>query len=206
MQNPTLYYVHDPMCSWCYGFCRSLQVLQAELPEQISWRRLVGGLAPDNKQVMDKQTQLYIQQAWRNIMQRIPGVSFNFEFWEKCLPQRSTYPACRAVLAAQQQGLAAELDMLAAIQEAYYQRAENPSLDEVLIQCAQRATLDIERFIADYSSLMIEELLQQQIQETRRLGIDSFPSLGLQVEQRLIAIQIDYVQPERMIRQIQTHL
>ena len=43
----TLFYIHDPMCSWCYAFDSSLTALQKELTEFIRMKKIVGGLAPD---------------------------------------------------------------------------------------------------------------------------------------------------------------
>ncbi len=45
----TLIYVHDPMCSWCWGFTSVYKQLVDQLPADIEIRRLVGGLAPDSE-------------------------------------------------------------------------------------------------------------------------------------------------------------
>ncbi len=67
-----------------------------------------------------------IQQTWRRIEQTVPNMKFNYDFWMINTPVRSTYPACRAVLAARQQGADFEDKMIGAIQTAYYQKAKNP--------------------------------------------------------------------------------
>ena len=43
-----LYYIHDPMCSWCWAFRPTLTKVLAELPAHIEVQYLVGGLAPDS--------------------------------------------------------------------------------------------------------------------------------------------------------------
>ena len=43
----TLFYIHDPMCSWCYAFNSGLTALQKVLPDFIRIKKIVGGLAPD---------------------------------------------------------------------------------------------------------------------------------------------------------------
>jgi hypothetical protein len=48
----TLVYVHDPMCSWCWGFDPVLRELVSSLPEGVAVRRLLGGLAPDSDEPM----------------------------------------------------------------------------------------------------------------------------------------------------------
>ncbi|MGB5741033.1 MAG: DsbA family protein, partial [Sedimenticolaceae bacterium] len=90
-----LIYIHDPMCSWCWGFRPTFEQLCASLPRHVAVRRLLGGLAPDSDQPMPADMQMRLQQTWRRIQQRIPGTRFNFDFWRVCDPRRSTWPACR---------------------------------------------------------------------------------------------------------------
>ena len=99
-----LFYVHDPMCSWCWGFTEVAKHLFSVLPESITVQRLLGGLAADNDQPMPMVQQKSIQENWLRIENTIPGMTFNFDFWAVCQPRRSTYPACRAVIAARKQG------------------------------------------------------------------------------------------------------
>jgi putative protein-disulfide isomerase len=95
----TLYYVHDPMCSWCWGFEPTRRQLFAALEGRLQIERLVGGLAPDTDEPMPATMRNMLQQTWHRIAISIPGTEFNFEFWEKCQPRRATYPANRAVIA-----------------------------------------------------------------------------------------------------------
>ena len=134
----SLYYIHDPLCSWCYAFKTSLSALKQALPPDIEFKRLLGGLAPDSTEPMPLALQQSIQQAWHRIEQTVPGVKFNFAFWSNNTPIRSTYPACRSLLAARKQGIEFEDRLLACIQEAYYQRAQNPALDSTLFECASQ--------------------------------------------------------------------
>lgn len=62
-----LYYIHDPMCSWCYAFTQSWANLQKILPGDIQVINVVGGLAPDSNEPMPLNTQKMVQQAWQTI-------------------------------------------------------------------------------------------------------------------------------------------
>ena len=73
----TLFYVHDPMCSWCYAFDFSLTALQKKLPDFIRIKKIIGGLAPDTTQPMPVELQQNIQQTWRRIEQTVPNMLFN---------------------------------------------------------------------------------------------------------------------------------
>ena len=198
----TLFYVHDPMCSWCYAFDSSLTALQKELPDFIRIKKIIGGLAPDTTQPMPVELQQNIQQTWRRIEQTVPNMLFNYDFWIINTPVRSTYPACRAILAARQQGSDFEDKMIGAIQTAYYQKAKNPSLQSTLLECALEVGLAVDRFANDLTSDEIEEELQNEIGTARSLGVISYPSLLLEHDGRLFPVSVDYLDHETMIREI----
>ena len=113
------------------GYRPVWQQLKAALPTNIRVENVLGGLAPDNDEPMPAALQEQIQAHWRRIRMDL-GTEFNFDFWTENQSRRSTYPACRAVLAASLQSH--EEEMIEAIQRAYYLRAMNPSNVEVLEQ------------------------------------------------------------------------
>ena len=198
----TLFYVHDPMCSWCYAFDFSLTALQKKLPDFIRIKKIIGGLAPDTTQPMPVELQQNIQQTWRRIEQTVPNMLFNYDFWTINIPIRSTYPACRAILAARQQGADFEDKMIGAIQTAYYQKAKNPSLTSTLVQCALEVGLAVDKFENDLTSVEIEEELQNEIATARSLSVISYPSLLLEHGGRLFPVSVDYLDHVTMIREI----
>ena len=201
-----LYYVHDPMCSWCWGFAPCWTQLQQLLDEHVEVRYLLGGLAADNDQPMAESMQQYLQATWRRIETQIPGIHFNFDFWQHCRPRRSTYPACRAVIAAREQDPALEKPMIQAIQQAYYLQARNPSDNETLIDCAVQLGLDERRFIERLNHPETQHQLMDEIQQSERLGAAGYPSLVLVKGGEPILIELDYLQPEPMLEQINRQL
>lgn len=199
----TLYYVHDPMCSWCWGFEATRSRLFAALDGRVLVERLVGGLAPDSDQPMPEDMRQGLQQTWRRIQENIPGTRFNFDFWTQCAPRRSTYPANRAVLAARMQGLDFDPQMTQRIQQAYYLEARNPSDDATLIELAAEIQLDVERFSADLTNPKTQQALLAEIDRSRMLGIDSFPSLALTDGNGDLAhIHLSYTNVDAMLNQI----
>jgi putative protein-disulfide isomerase len=198
-----LIYVHDPMCSWCWGFEPTRRKIFAGLPADMSVQRLLGGLAPDSAQPMPEAMRAGLQQTWHRIAAMIPGTRFNFDFWTRNTPRRSTYPANRAVIAARMQGEAFDPRMTAAIQKAYYLEARNPSDNSTLIELAGEIGLDDERFAADLVADSTHEMLLEEIRNARALGIDSFPSLAVVHDGRLCHIGLDYGDADAMLRQIE---
>lgn len=197
-----LYYAYDPMCSWCYAFRPAFDALIAELPNELEIVCLLGGLAKDSEEPMPEETQAYVQANWRRIEEQVPGTKFNYDFWSLCKPRRSTYPACRAVLAAREQGLEYDLEMIWAIQQAYYLQARNPSDVSTLTELAAEIGLDKSKFVKDIESLEINKKLKQEIKQSRQLGLNSFPSLLLETEIQQIRIEPDYNNKDDMLKKI----
>lgn len=172
-----VYYVGDPMCSWCWGFHPVLMAVKDALPADVPLVYVMGGLARDSDEPMPEETKAYVKSAWQAVTAET-GATFNWEFWEKCEPRRSTYPACRAFYAAkkQNQGVA----MYEAIQRAYYQEARNPSDVETLVAVAGEIGLDTERFAADLGSEAVEQEMQDGFNVRRSFNANEFPSLVFQ--------------------------
>ena len=194
-----IFYIYDPMCSWCYAFGKSWSALQENMPNDIRIVYLLGGLAPDTTAPMSISMQKNIQQAWRRIEETVPGVQFNWSFWSSNTPIRSTFAACRAILAARKKNTEAETLMLEAIQRAYYQKAMNPSLLPTLHECAREIGLDVEEFKKDLVSQRIEQELQHEIQLARRMGVNSYPSLRLIYHHTTFPITVNYVDHQSML-------
>lgn len=190
-----LYYVHDPMCSWCYAFAPVWERIRAALPTGIEVERVLGGLAPDTDEPMPAQMRAYLQQTWRRIEAAVPGTVFNFDFWTQTTPRRSTYPACRAVLTAKHFDAALERPMIAAIQRAYYREARNPADLDTLVALGAGLGLDAEHFREWLSSDACELELRRNITRARGLGVLGFPSLVLATAQGPVQIPHSYTDP-----------
>lgn len=203
--NPTLYYVHDPMCSWCFGFENTRRQIFSALEDRMPIVRLLGGLAPDSDDPMPQATQMMVMQAWQRIEQMIPGTRFNFDFWDKNQPRRSTYPANRAVIAARLQGAEFDSIMTGRIQQAYYQQAKNPSDNEILVELAADIGLDRERFENDLKDESTQARLLDEIGQARSIGINSFPSLAIVIGDRVGHVGLDYNSPQVMLQQIEQY-
>lgn len=172
MAMAALYYVTDPMCSWCWGFAPVIQEIERRAPV----RYVMGGLAPDSDEPMPEAVRTYVQEAW-DAVERATGAHFNREFWARCTPRRSTHPACRAVLVAESQAPGAGPRMFRHIQRAYYLEARNPSDVSTLVELAAEQGLDAARFAADLDLPATRARLAEDLALRDRLGAHSFPSL-----------------------------
>lgn len=192
-----LVYVTDPMCSWCYGFSEALA--EATRARDFRVELVLGGLAPDSNERMPESMARYIQSAWEAVAERT-GAEFNHQYWKVCTPRRSTYPACRAVIAAGyvaareaekgEAGASPPSDpprlwmdeppgaMFRAIQRAYYQEARNPSDEDTLIACAESIGLDAQAFAAQLRHPDTEIALQKHFARRDAMAANGYPSMA----------------------------
>lgn len=198
----TLIYVHDPMCSWCWSFRPVWQAVKQGLNDNVEIQYLLGGLAADSQAVMPEDMQQSIRRTWQRIQQEVPGTEFNYAFWEKCQPRRSTYPACRATIACRMQQPSLEQAMLLAIQQAYYLKAQNPSDETVLVNLAEKIGLEVKQFSVDIQSENCQNNLLQEVKHCRDIGVSSFPGLVLKKGESYVLLDLDYNNSKTILDQI----
>ncbi|MCG8488131.1 MAG: DsbA family protein [Chromatiales bacterium] len=190
------------MCSWCWAFRPTLTRFLKQLPSDILRTKLLGGLAPDTDQAMDVSMRNRLQETWGNIQKKLPETQFNYDFWVKNVPRRSTYPACRAVIAAREIDQTHEDKMIFAIQQGYYLRALNPSDDDTLIKLAAEIGINQSQFSTLFYSDTVANQLFDEIALSRSMGARSFPSLILQVNSGYWPVAIDYYDENVMLEAV----
>jgi len=191
------------MCSWCWAYRPSMLLLRENLPAEIRWQNVLGGLAADCDQAMPEATRLMVQEHWRRIESSL-GTKFNFDFWTTNQPRRDTYKACRAVIAASYQD--AEEGMIESIQRAYYLRAMNPSDPSILTDLAVELGLDRSRFMEDFDSQQTEANLRSQLLLRDRLMVKSFPSLVFEHDSKYKNVAHDYQDYRNSLAEIQGYI
>lgn len=190
------------MCSWCYAFAPVWAEVRERLKGKVVIKNVLGGLAPDTEVPMPDEMRRYLKSTWQRIETDVAGTEFNYDFWERCEPRRSTYPASRAVLAARFQGPQHEQPMITAIQSAYYREARNPSLPQTLIEIAGEIGLDSGEFELALGSEVCEQTLLEDIALARSLSDRGFPNLVLMQGQVKRQIEFDYNEAEDTARRI----
>ncbi len=190
------------MCSWCWAFKPVWDHVTGTLDGNIPITRLLGGLAPDSDEPMPEAMQRMLQDTWRNIQLRVPGTDFNYDFWENCKPRRSTYPACRAVIAASQQGKEFHEAMTGAIQRAYYLEARNPSDESTLVELSEELGLDAGLFSRTLNSGETRDEFERHIAMCHSMRVPGFPSLLIGDEKLLRRIPVEFNDPDLQVRLI----
>ncbi len=171
-------YVADPMCSWCWGFERALTQLRESCPLPLEF--VLGGLAPDNEQPMAAEMRAMIAKNWKRV-EEVTGAAFNWDYWERAEPRRSTWPACRLMLAAELESRGGAERAYGAIQRAYYRDARDPSQLEVLLQIGTELGLERERLAGELNGANLRALHRTHRERMAEIGARGFPTLFLEI-------------------------
>ncbi|MEE1922809.1 DsbA family protein [Pseudomonas sp. 148P] len=171
-----LLYVMDPMCSWCWGFAPVAAALIAQAREAgVDTRLVVGGLRTGSS-ALDASTRRYILEHWQAVNEAT-GQPFQFD---GAMPDGFVYdtePACRALVTARSLDGDKVWNLLALIQQAFYQRAEDVTLAPTLVNLAEQGGYDRAAFATAFTSQEQRSATAADFTWAQDLGIAGFPTL-----------------------------
>lgn len=196
----TLYYFGDPMCSWCWGFRPVLEQVDQEYPE-LERVMVLGGLRGGEEAPMSDDLAGMIRNAWTRI-EGSTGQQFNHDLWKLHRPLATTWPACRAVLAARLLDPKSEWGFMVAMFGAYFTRALDPSSQATHLLIAEEQGFDRNVYMSMLESEQVERSLQTDLRTTHRFGITGFPSVVLSIAGNNYLISPGYQPMEGMRRAI----
>jgi putative protein-disulfide isomerase len=169
-----LRYYTDPACSASWAAEPRLRRLTVEFGNDLEITYVMGGLA---RQFDDDLSSLVI--SWLDHAAE-SGMPLDPRVWDSD-GVRSTYPACIAFKAAEEQGADAAGRYLRILREGFMCHGRKLDGSEALVSEARRAGLDLQRFRIDLESNAILEAFGNDLEETRTIP-DAAREAGLATE------------------------
>ena len=181
IQGMNLIYVADPMCSWCYGFGKTVSELLAEpgdlQPLQLAL--VMGGLRPFTTDALAPGKADEIFGHWHHV-QDASGLPFaaapNTALHEKGFVY-DTEPASRAVVTVRSIWPQHSWAYFKSVQAAFYAEGKNMTRAEVLADVAQRVGLPRAEFAVAFASQAMRDATLQDFAQSQRWGITGFPGV-----------------------------
>src|SRR5574344_1711844 len=100
LEQPTLFYIGDPMCSWCYGMSDILKDTQEYCAKNgIEFKIVLGGLRSSGQALWDDRFKSFLKNEWIKISNKT-GKEFSFSILDLENYDYDTTPACKAVFIA----------------------------------------------------------------------------------------------------------
>src|SRR4051812_40754943 len=154
-------YYTDPACPWSWSAEPAVRRLMVEFGDNLSWTYVMGGLARDYTNTPEARAKRLAH--WLDVAEG-GGMPIDPRLWRDSAIA-SSYPACMAVKAADDQGAAGPY--LRAVREGLMCFRRKLDTTEALVEEARRAGLDVERFRVDLASNATVEAFGNDLEETR---------------------------------------
>ena len=197
--KPTLIYVGDPMCSWCYGFGHEIEDAITELGEEIQLEVVMGGLRPYNTQTM-ADLKDFLSDHWKHVYEA-SGQPFQYGILDTKLLY-DTEPACRAVMIARELQASTVMTYFHNVQTAFYAENKNPHLTDTYADIAVSMGLNRETFVKKFESKEYKALIKNDFRRASQLGVRSFPTVLLSVKGKTKVVSAGYSKAKKVIENI----
>jgi putative protein-disulfide isomerase len=198
MERAALYFVVDPMCSWCWGFAPVIEEARRRLKEAYDIHLVMGGLRTKGEMVWDEASRRYLFQHWQQVAERT-GQSFNELLFSKEDFVYDTYPACKAVVTVRELlGEDAAFTYLHTIQHAFYAQGIDITKTRLLYGYYEQLFGNSGKFAFMYGTERIETLMQHDFAKARSMGATAFPSVVIVDEAGHMVCQKGYRSFEEM--------
>ena len=204
---PTLIYIADPMCSWCYGFGPELSALLESLPG-LQIEVVVGGLRAFNTIVMNDAMRDDLMIHWEKVHE-LSGLNMLDNAINQTDFIYDTEPACRAVVTARTLSADAALPVFHAIQQAFYAEGRDITRGDILaeVACAALKEARIEQtpdnFLTLWSSAQMRQATLDDFNLVKNWKIDGFPMLILDRNGQLDMVTSGFARMPALVDQLQ---
>jgi putative protein-disulfide isomerase len=197
MPSPTLHYIYDPLCGWCYGAAPLVRAARDTVRVQAHGGGMMAGAS---RRAVTTELRQFVMAHDRRIAQA-SGQPFGQGYFEGLLRDHGAVldsaPPITAVLAADElagAGLAgAGLDMLAHLQHAHYALGRRIAEVAVLQELAAELGLRVDDFGRAYERLQ-GAATQAHIEQSRallaRIGGHGFPTFTLERDEQFTTVDI----------------
>jgi putative protein-disulfide isomerase len=201
--KPTLIYIGDPMCSWCYGFSPELTIALDELGEKVEVETVMGGLRPYNTQTMMDLAD-FLTGHWREVHER-SNQPFNYDVL-KTSQVYDTEPPSRAVVVMRELAPAHELAFFKDIQTAFYFGNKNMGNVETYLELAKKYKVNSTKFKTLFESAKMKNAVRADFEKAAAMGVRGFPTVVLKKGEEYILISNGYLAGERVAKMVEANL
>ncbi len=178
-ENRILWYVADPMCSWCWGFSPVISAIKEKFGAELKISLLLGGLQPGTTVPVSAASRDEILHHWQAVHARTKQ-PFLFN---GALPDGFIYdtePPSRAVLALAEILPKQTFRFFATLQEAFYAKQMDITREDVLVGLLADYELEPDAFRVLFESDEIKQKTKAHFSRARQTGIRGFPTCVLQ--------------------------
>ncbi|MCK9454683.1 MAG: DsbA family protein [Sulfurimonas sp.] len=203
-----LFYVGDPMCSWCWGMSEELRKIQEFCTKEgIKFSVILGGLRIGGGDAWNEHFRGFLRNEWQNIHKKT-GQKFVYSILELKEFNYDTLPAClsvyivKKILKDKDDNSSTVLGFFSKIQERFYAKGLDPTRLEFYHDICREFNIDIDEFEKHFNSKEMRKELESDFALAGKLGARGMPSLIYVKENRVINSSYGYKTYEDIIKML----
>lgn len=197
LNSATLFYIGDPMCSWCYAMSDILKEVEEYCTFlNINFKIIVAGLRGSKSEEWNSSFKSFLKNEWINIS-KVASKEFSFELFNLDYFDYDTTNACKAILIVKkllkdrEDNNKTTLEFFSKIQKKFYAQ----SLDTKELDFYKDICEDLNISFDEFSKLFLDNKIEQELKDEFRFSrtfSSSMPSLILVKDGKKIDISIGY--------------
>ena len=182
--KPTLIYVYDPLCGWCYGFHPVMEKIHKRFGDRLTIDVKVGGLAVGDRAQAINEGFSYIKDGLQQV-EKSTGIEFGQNF--KLLVDEGSYmydsmPPCRAQKTMNDLAPGNALSFAGTLQNALFRDGKNLNKWSTYEELISDYDVNADDFKLRFESDELQTELIDEFTWCRNQGATGFPSLLIQIE------------------------
>lgn len=174
------------MCSWCYGFANEITKVKNDLPENVDFQIIMGGLRANGTETM-AELKDFLTHHWEDVEKR-SGQKFNYGILDSSDLLYNTEPACRAVVTMRKLKPKNEFAYFKDVQQAFYLDNHNPSIAASYAQLAEKHGVDSALFHQTFASSEMIKATEKDFEAARLMGANSFPTVLMKIDDQFYLV------------------
>ena len=175
--KPTVLFVTDPLCSWCWGMLPQIEHVRAALADRARFDLLMAGLQIGGTAGLSEFEGARLRRLWSKVA-NVTGQTFSGRLPEDPAFLYHSELACRAVEAVREKMGQPPWSFFTAIQKSFYLNARNPCSFEVLGELAADVCSAAE-LEAAIRSTAVREATHRGFERAKSLGAHALPTVLL---------------------------
>lgn len=181
-QNPTVLYVYDIMCGWCYGFSPVMMKLYEEYSDTLDFETVSGGMVTGDRIGPLSNMSSYIKDAYKTVEEKM-GVKFGDNYINGTLQDdsliQSSIPGSKLMTAFKSFDTKKSVPFAHELQNAIYYHGVHPDSVEDLLDNCDTFGVDKDKLLTITKSEKVIPVMKHDFELSRRLGVTGFPTVFL---------------------------
>jgi len=204
-QKPTIVYIFDPICGWCYTFNPVIEKLHSKFKNKLNFSIVSGGMIVDNKVRAISDMSEFILAGYMD-MENLTEVKFGDPYIHLVTEGKELLDSEKPALAMTAfQSLQPEksLEFARKLQEAHFLLGRSFNKDSTYLVLAKDFGLEPNNFLELMNAESIRTITRNDFKKVEEAGINGFPTLLIKINNQVLPITHGFEKYQKLEKKIE---